>query len=137
MVEHTIRNKTTNPIVTLRPKTLQAMLAARPESSSLTLARFTALYRSLTNKSITLDYDQQQLLLERYDADSQGMWVSRFSKLPYDLLKVVGLFKDGFFRDPNMEGFLHDLTVAEVFYDMLEKHANLTPGVSTNRPSSK
>ena len=128
MVEHTIRNKATNPIVTLRPKTLEAMLAARPESSSLALARFTALYKSLTNKSISLDYDQQQLFLQRYGADSQGAWVSRFSRLPYELLKVMGLFKDGFFRDPNMGGFLQDLAVAELFFDMLENHASLAGG---------
>lgn len=127
MIEHTIRNKAKNPIFTLRPKVLEAMLAARPESSSLTFARFAAVYKSLTGKSIHLDYDQQQLFLKRYGAGPKGDWVSKFSKLNFELFKVVSAFKDGYLQTHHAEGFLHDLAVAELFYDMVERQADLMP----------
>lgn len=127
MIEHTIRNKAKNPIFTLRPPVLEAMLAARPESSSLTFARFSVVYKSLTGKSIHLDYDQQQLFLKRYGAGPNGQWTSKFSKVNFELMKVVNAFKDGYLLTYHSSGFLHDLALAELFYDMVERQANLMP----------
>lgn len=121
MPEFTIRNKSTHPILTLRPPILAAMLAARPDSSSLVLSKYCRDYKRLTGKEIHIDHEQHLAFLKRYGADTKGTWASPYSTglgLPW--FEVQRVFKDGFLARTISRGFLADLAVAEAFYSLLD-----------------
>lgn len=126
MQEFTIRNKTTQPIVSLTPGMLAKMLAARPESVSLVLAKLIKDYNRITGKKLALDCDQQQILLARAGADASGAWISRYAQLPYPLSHVKSIFADGFLLRSSSEGLSDDLAVAESFYAQLDTQLTLT-----------
>jgi hypothetical protein len=131
--EFTIRNKTTRPIMTLTPRMLAKMLAGRPESVSLVLAKRMRDYKGITGKALSLDYDQQQALLAHAGADARGMWTSRYSHLPYPLSQVAPIFADGFLLRPNSEGLSEDLALAESFHALLD--ARLTADTTSESVS--
>jgi hypothetical protein len=120
MPEFTIRNKSTRPILTLKAPVLQALLAARPESSSLVLAKHRQDYKRLTGKDIELDHDQQLELLGRYGADAAGNWTSAYAHLESPWYSVERTFVAGFLARSTSRGFGEDLELAEAFYDLLD-----------------
>ena len=120
MREHTIRNKAANPIVTLTPQMLEKMLAARPESVSLTLAKFVKDYKQITGKRISVDHVQQQILSKHAGADERGSWSSRYSELPYPQCHLQPIFADGFLSRTSSKGFSEDLVMAEAFFALLD-----------------
>lgn len=122
MQEFSIRNKRTTPIVTLKKNVLQALLLARPESSSLVLAKYFQDYRRLTGKPIHLDHQQEQQFLQRYGARSDKSWDSSFSNISLPWAAVRSNFVAGFMGRPSTPGLLQDLEVAEAFYQILERH---------------
>lgn len=125
-LELSIRNKSTGPIATLRPKVLAAFLAARPESVALVLDKHSRDYRDLTGKAISLDYEQRRQLLARAGADSKGIWTSVYSGstagISKELYQVICLFSQGFLYRTASESLLGDLTTAEAFYGLLDPH---------------
>jgi len=124
--EFTIRNKTTYPIVLLTPGMLAKMLAARPESVSLVLAKLIQDYKQITGKKLSLDCGQQQILLANAGADARGTWISRYAQLPYPLSQVKPIFADGFLLRPSSEGLSEDLALAESFYALLDTQLTLS-----------
>jgi hypothetical protein len=120
MQEFTIRNKSTRPIMTLTPKVFAAICAARPESVSLVLAKKVKDYKDLTGKALSLDYEQQRVLLERAGADARGTWASQYSQLPYPLSQVRPVFADGFMLRILSGSLAEDLALAEAFYALLD-----------------
>lgn len=128
MSEFTIRNKAKTPILTLRPAVLQALLAARPESSSLALAKYCQDYKRVTGKVIHIDHEQNTELLKRFGADETGMWTGAYSKLPAPWFMVERCFVDGFLARQTSKGLLEDLGLAEAFFDMLDAHLERLPG---------
>lgn len=137
---YTIRNKATRPIATLRPTALNALLQARPEASTLALAKLYQDYAQLTGKQLSLDHEQRQLLLHRFGANEQDLWHSAFSQLPHPWFVVKSLFSDGFMRGALSKGLLEDLSVARAFFDMLAQHMGLPVAAAakseilTNKP---
>ncbi|MCC5610737.1 hypothetical protein LC612_29330 [Nostoc sp. CHAB 5834] len=121
MIELTIRNKAKSPVFTLRPPVLGALLNARPEASSLVLTKYSKDYKQLTGKSIHLYHEQQLQLLQRYGADSSGMWTSRFSKNPAPWFFVERCFVDGFLKSAISSSLLDNLAIVEAFFDLLER----------------
>lgn len=121
MTEFTIRNKSTNPILTLRPTVLSALLQARPEASSLVLAKYSKDYKQLTGKAVHVDHEQQQQLLRHYGADSSGQWKSRFATNPAPWFYVEKCFVDGFLNGAISSSLLGDLAIVEAFFDLLER----------------
>lgn len=128
MSEYTVRNKAKNPIVTLRPAVMEAMLAARPESSSLVLSKYCKDYKNLTGKVVHIDYEQNQALLERYGADSSGGWKSEFLNIPAPWFRIERCFVDGFLAQSLSASLLDGLAVAEAFFDMLERELKTQQG---------
>lgn len=122
MQEFTLRNKTTNPILKLTPAMLKKVLAARPESCQLMLAKYRRDYKSLTGKTVGVDHDQHMILLQRVNADSNGMWPSRYFQLPNPYYHVMTIFQDGFLNRATSESLSKDLELAEAFYAMLDEH---------------
>ncbi len=120
MKEFTIKQKKTQPILTLAPKVLDAFLKARPESISLVLARTLQSYKLLTNKTLMLQHDQQEQLLARVGADASGMWTSKYSKVRSTLFYVKNAFTEGFMRRSIGGELLEDLAIVEAFYEMLD-----------------
>ncbi len=120
MPEFSLRNKTSpTPTLTLSKAVMGAMMDARPESSSLVLAKLKKDYLALTGKVFRLDPDQEQALLFRYGATDSGRWVSAFSKLPHPLSTAVNAFVSGFLSGTVSQCLLADLEVAEAFYGLL------------------
>lgn len=120
MKTHTIRNKNSpTPIITLSPEFFDLMLNAYPEASSIALAWFRTSYRNLTGKHIHLDHEQKSLLLERYGADSIGLWVSKFSKLELIPYSVLRAFENGI-QSSISHDFETVLSIAEEFYSMMD-----------------
>jgi hypothetical protein len=126
MKEFTIRNKTTHPILSLTPGMLTKMLAARPESVSLVLAKRIQDYKQITGKKLSLDYDQQQILLAHAGADARGTWTSRYAQLPHPLSQVGPVFADGFLLRSISGALSEDLALAESFYALLDTQINTT-----------
>ena len=126
MLEDTLRNKSREPIVTFKPKVMTALLAARPESSSLTLAKLKRDYQALSGKVLRIDHVQQAQLLTRYGASSLGQWTSEFLALPATLYYVKQFFTDGFLSRTMSTGVLTDLAIAEAFFEMLGHHVQAT-----------
>ena len=122
MQTHTLRNKSkTTPIVRLTASFMTKMLAARPDSVSLVLARFIKNYATLTGKRPTLDYEQNMLLLNRADADENGQWSSPYAGLPLVLNRVHQCFIEGFLgAPPARQTMEEDLMIAERFFDLLD-----------------
>jgi len=127
MREFTLRNKSTNPILTLTPGMLEKMLGARPESVSLVLAKRIHDYKQVTGKTMSLDHEQNQILLAHAGADARGVWTSRYSQLPFPSSQMRMIFSDGFMLRPNSEGLASDLALAESFFALLD--ARLAPKV--------
>lgn len=120
MKEFTLRNKAKNPIMTLTPAMMDKMLMSRPESVSLVLAKRIKDYKSLTDKNLSLDYEQQQILLQHAGADEKGTWTSKYSSLPYPLSQVKPVFADGFMLRSLSGDMVEDLALAESFYALLD-----------------
>lgn len=121
MSTHTIRNKAKpTPIVTLTPKFMAQVLAARPESANLVLGWFFESYRRLTGKKPTLDYDQKKVLSERAGADAREYWVSRYVSLTAELYRVRECFVMGFMQPTSADNMQEALVTAELFYDGLD-----------------
>lgn len=118
-LEFTIRNKSKNPILTLKPAVLQLMLDAEPDVSNLVLARYCRTYKALTGKAISLDHEQTLALLQRYGADKSGMWTSAYAQLPLPWFLVIRNFCDGFLAN-SATGFKEDLEIAAAFYELLK-----------------
>lgn len=121
MREFTLRNKATQPILSLTPAMLTKLLAARPESAQLVLHKYMQDYRALTGKAPHLDYEQQQELLKRAGANKQGVWTSVYSQLPLPWYQVRSVFTDGFLSRTTSESMSKDLELAEAFYSLLDK----------------
>ena len=120
MREYTIRNKSTNPIVTLTSAVMQKAMLARAESVSLALAKLASDYKQLTGKRITLDHEQDMALREKAGANAGGWWKSRYSELPYPLSHIQPTFTDGFLNRTNAGSVLEDLALAEAFFGLLD-----------------
>lgn len=122
MQTHTVRNKSKpTPIVTLTEPFLAQMLAARPESVSLVLARFLASYAALTGRRPVIQHDQHLALLAKAGADDAGVWVSRYAGLPPSLSQVRQFFADGFMAAPAAScGLDQELEVVEAFFSLLD-----------------
>ena len=120
MSEFTIRNKSTRPIVTLRPQFLALMLEARPDSASLVLAKYCKDYKKLTGKEIHLDHDQNLQFLARFGADENGMWTGGYANLPNPWYAVERAFVDGFLARGLSPHLQQELEIAEAFYGMLD-----------------
>lgn len=118
MQTHTLRNKSTQPILKLTPAFMKKCLAAHPEAFTLALHWFKTAYKAQTGKSPSLDYEQHQLFLERVGARPDGTWTSRFSTIPPTGFKVLSLFQSGF-ANASLS-FEEALDMAQEFFDMLE-----------------
>lgn len=129
MREFTLRNKANRPIMTLTPPMLVKMLAARPESVSLVLAKMIKDYKQLTGKALLLDYDQQQTLLAKAGADARGIWTSKYSQLPFPLSQVKPIFADGFMLRSLGGSLSDDLELVESFYALLDTQLSSTSAV--------
>lgn len=121
MAEFTLRNKSTRPILTLRPAIFEALLAARPEASSLVWAKYCQDYQALTGKAVSLDHEQLQALLARYGANAAGTWTSRYASLPVPWYQVERTFVAGFLQRMTSAGLAEDLRLAQAFYDLLDQ----------------
>lgn len=128
MSEFTLRNKSTTPILTLRPATLALFLSARPESTALVFNKIKLAYKNLTGKTLSLDYAQTQQLLERANADDRGMWYSKYSGLEGQMPGILECFRIGYLQSssgyagvPSVE-----LKLVEAFYDMVDKFTEQT-----------
>lgn len=131
MNEFTLRNKTKQPIMTLTKPMLAKMLASRPESVSMALAKHVKEYKALTGKTLMLDHAQDLLLREHAGADERGWWTSKYAELPYPLNHVKPVFSDGFMQR-HSGSMQDDLALAEVFHDMLDlQMAALAPAPSS------
>jgi hypothetical protein len=135
--EFTIRNKATRPIMTLTPAMLTKMLAARPESVSLVLAKKRRDYKQLTGKDLSVDYDQQQALLARAGADARGVRTSPYSQLPFPLSQVRPVFADGFMIRSISGGIAEDLALAESFYALLDTQLQAAASGADRQPADK
>jgi len=118
--ESTVRNKTKQPIMTLTPAMLAKMLAARPESVSLVLAKHVKDYKEATGKHLVLDHEQDLTLREHAGANASGMWTSRYVDLPYPMSQVKPLFSDGFMMRSFSSSMSEDLVLAEAFHTLLD-----------------
>jgi len=120
MKTHTIRGKfSQTPIMKLTPKFLDMMLDSYPEAASITLEWFTTSYRRVSGKVIHFDYDQRTILLQKYGADSNGKWVSKFSKLDSIPYGVVREFEAGLKHSISYD-FETVLQIANEFYSMMD-----------------
>ncbi|CAB5514571.1 hypothetical protein LMG26857_03630 [Achromobacter anxifer] len=129
--EFTVRSKSTQPIMSLTPAMLAKMLAARPESVSLVLAKKIQDYKQLTGKALSLDYGQQQVLLAHAGAGASGMWTNRYTLLPYPLSMVTPIFADGFLRRSLTESMDEDLALVESFHALLDTQLAAASPTST------
>lgn len=120
MREFTVRNKAKNPIITFTPATLALLLAARPESVSLVLAKLVQDYKTLTGKTLTVDHEQNLQLLAHAGADDKGVWKSRYSGLCGSAAFIRPFFTDGFMRRTVSGELAEDLAIAETFHAMLD-----------------
>ena len=108
--------------MSLTPAMLAKMLAARPESVSLVLAKKCKDYKEITGKALSLDHEQQLALLDHAGADARGTWTSRYSKLPYPLTMVKPIFADGFMLRSMSGSMVEDLELVETFHALLDAH---------------
>lgn len=120
MKTHTIRGKLSKtPIMKLTPKFLDMMLASYPEAASIALEWFVVSYRRVSGKGVHFDHDQKTLLLQKYGADSTGVWTSKFSKLDAIPYGIVREFETGlkYSISYDFETVLH---IANEFYSMID-----------------
>jgi len=108
--------------MTLTPAMLAKMLAARPESVSLVLAKKRHDYKQLTGKTLSIDHEQELALLAHAGADARGTWLNRYSHLPYPLTMVKPIFADGFMLRSMSGSMEEDLTLVESFHALLDAH---------------
>lgn len=119
MAEYTVRNQKTNPVLTFRARTLDALLSARPEASSLAIEKLRRDYKVLTGREFEIADNQLAQLLRRYGADSAGMWKSAVLGLPPASFEAAVCFRDGFLRRPLSPSVTKSLEVAQAFYELL------------------
>lgn len=122
MFKYTLAFKSTSrPRATFSAETMAALLAARPEAASLTLARWSRQYKALTGKTVFVHPDQEAQLLNRFGANEQGHWTSRYSQVG-DAVQthLRNCFSEGFLADSSIA--IDDaLAIADEFFAMLDK----------------
>ena len=118
----TIRNKaSSSPIITFGKDLLSKLLSVRPESATLAIVKHCSDYKSVTGKSLHVDYDQEQLLLTARNANADGTWKSKYTDIKGDLYFVVKSFEDGLLSQSQIHCDINDvIRRAEIFYDMLD-----------------
>lgn len=120
MKTHTIRGKATpRPVVTFTPKFFERMLASQPEAVTLMLHWFCREYKTLTGKTLVLDYEQQLALEARCGADVDGAWHSALDHLPAQAHALNAVFVRGIERSASLGGLEEVLALSEAFYAML------------------
>lgn len=120
MKTHTIRNKASaRPIVTFTPKFFERMLASQPEAVTLMLHWLCRKYKTLTGKTLVLDYEQQLALEARCGADVDGAWHSALDHLPAQAHALDAVFLRGVESSPSLGGPKEVLALADTFYALL------------------
>lgn len=123
MAEYTVRNKSSStPIVTFGKKLFERMIAARPDSVNLAIAKHCLSYKQLTGKSLHVDHVQNEQLLKHFGANASGTWSSAYTNLlTGDAYRVVKAFEQGVMADSISNSPLEEVIVrAELFYDMVD-----------------